>query len=94
LTTRKEIAALLRHPLTGFAIKITDHQDPTLIGRAGVIVGDTWQMLKIRIENKICMVNKAQGTYTITTKYGIVKIAGRLLVGDPKKRSKRKLRNW
>ena len=86
---------LIRHELIGLKVKIKKSTDPTLNGRSGKVIDETYHMLKIETREKEILVPKANCIFIFTlpdkTK---VEVDGKLLVGRPEERIRKKLPRW
>ena len=86
---------LIRHELIGLKVKIFESTDPTLKGRSGRVVDESYNMLKIETRKKEIAVPKANCVFIFTLPNKIkVKVDGKLLIGRPEDRIKKKLPRW
>ena len=86
---------LIRHELIGLRVRIKKSTDPTLKRRGGIVIDETYNMLKIETRKKEIWVPKRNCVFIFTlpdkTK---VEVDGNLLVGRPEDRIKKKLPRW
>ena len=94
MTIEKEkILHIINNDLTGYKLEIISHTDSNLIGVIGLILNETKTSLTIDADGKI-NISKKDGNFRIYTEEISFQVRGQLLVGIPKKRSKRKHKNW
>ncbi|MEM5802136.1 MAG: ribonuclease P protein subunit [Candidatus Aenigmatarchaeota archaeon] len=87
---------LVRHELCGLKVKISESTDPTQKGISGIVIDETYNTLKIETkEGKEKIIPKKNSIFIFTlpdkTK---VKVEGKLLVGRPEDRIKKKFPKW
>ncbi len=86
---------LVRHELCGLAVKIAKSTDPTHIGLKGKVIDETYNTIKIETKGKEKIIPKANTIFIFTlpnkTK---VEVDGKLLVGRPEDRIKKKFPRW
>lgn len=87
---------LVRHELIGLEVKIAKSTDPTQRGVKGKVVDETYNILKIETkEGKEKKIPKANCVFIFTLPSGIkVEVDGKLLVGRPEDRIKKKFARW
>ena len=86
---------LIKHELIGLEVKIVKATNPTLKGRKGKVVDETYKMLVIDVGNKEIKVAKKDCVFRFTLPNKIkVEVDGKLLVGRPEERIKKKLPRW
>jgi len=94
MISKKKILAILHSPLVGRTIIVTNHSDPGLQGRKGEIVWESYNLVRIRQDDCDVSIPKFSGTFTFLVEDLDIAIDGKLLLGDAKRRGKRKLRGW
>ncbi|MEK6904451.1 MAG: ribonuclease P protein subunit [Nanoarchaeota archaeon] len=88
--TSKEV---IRHELIGSEVKVIDSSNKSLIGLKGRITDETRSMLALTISNGLeKKLIKNQSTFLIKIKNRMYRISGRLLVGRPEDRLKKKVK--
>lgn len=86
---------LVRHELIGLKIRIFSDSDKKLIGLSGKVIDETRNMLVIETTaGKEISVAKETGIFSFCVDSVWVKVDGRIIVGRPEDRIKRKLRTW
>ena len=88
---------LVRHELIGLKVEIRNSTDPTLKGVKGRVVDETYNMLIIetKTKRKEIKVPKRNCVFVFELPSGTkVKVDGKLLVGRPEDRIKKKIPNW
>ena len=87
---------LVRHELIGLEVKIKNSTDPTLKGKKGKVVDETYNMLKIEEEEgKEISVPKKNCVFIFKLPSGLkVEVDGKILVGRPEDRIKKKFKKW
>ena len=90
---KERILHIINNDLSGYKIEIISHTDSNLIGIIGLILNETKTSLTIGAEGKK-NISKKDGHFRIFTEEISFQVQGQLLVGIPKKRSKRKHKNW
>ncbi|WP_423792862.1 ribonuclease P protein component 1 [Methanocaldococcus indicus] len=84
---------ILRHELIGLDVEIVDSTNKCLVGIKGTVVDETRNMLIIEKENgKIVKVPKDVCIFLFNLKKCKVKVIGKLLVGRPEERLKKKFK--
>lgn len=85
-----------RHELIGLKIKIKKSTDPTQIGLKGRVIDETYKTFKIETEEgKEKIVPKDINVFVFTLPNGKkVEIDGKILVGRPEDRIKKKFARW
>lgn len=86
---------LIRHELIGLKVKIERSTDKTLKKRIGKVIDESYNMLKIETRKNEIFVPKKNCIFIFTlpnkTK---VMVDGKLLIGRPEDRIKKKLPTW
>lgn len=87
---------LVRHELIGLKVKIKKSTDPTLVNLKGRVVDETYNMLVIECEDgKERKVAKKNCIFIFTLPNGTkVEVDGKVIVGRPEDRIKKKLPRW
>ena len=86
---------LIRHELIGLEVKIKSSTDPTLKGVKGKVVDETYNMLVIETSKKEIKVPKKNCVFVFTLPSKLkVQVDGKLLVGRPEDRIKKKIPRW
>ncbi len=77
------------HELIGLYVKVLKHDDPSLIGVEGIIVDETKNTLKIRIDNKTKTILKkgALLLFKLSDKVEVL-VNGEQILGRPEERLK------
>lgn len=91
---RSKVKEILGNSLQDRYCSIVEHTDPNLIGKSGIIIEETNNMIHLQLETKVMWIAKAGGTFKFDLEELSVTIAGRLLLGPLKKRQKRRLKAW
>ena len=90
---KEKILHIINNDLTGYKLEIVSHTDSKLIGITGHILNETKTSLLIDADSKK-YISKKDGHFRIYGEEISFQVQGQLLVGIPKKRSKRKHKNW
>lgn len=86
---------IVRHELIGLKVKIKKSTNPSQIGLKGLIIDETYNMLKIEVKEKEKLIPKNTTIFIFTLPNGKkVEVDGKLLVGRPEDRIKKKLPRW
>lgn len=87
---------LVRHELIGLKVKIARSTDPTQKGLLGKVIGETYNTLKIETkEKREKIIPKKNTIFIFTLPNGVkVQVDGKLLVGRPEDRIKKKFPKW
>lgn len=85
-----QLKDVLKYELIGLEIEIKKSHNPTLVGMKGRIVEETRNMIKIQTKNKEKTIIKDQITFTTNIRNKKIEINGKLLVGRPEDRLKKK----
>ena len=83
------IKEVVKYELIGSNLEVIDSKNKSLIGIKGKIIDETKNMLVLDNEKKLI---KSQSTFKIKFKNKIIKIKGKLLVGRPEDRLKKKIK--
>jgi len=86
---------LVRHELIGLSTKIDKSTDKTQKGLKGKVIDETYNMIKIetRGKEKVIPKNNCIFIFTLPNKTKI-QVDGKLLIGRPEDRIKKKIRRW
>ena len=87
---------LVRHELIGLAVRIDESTDPTLKGVRGRVIDETYNTLKIETKDgkeKVIPKRNCIFIFTLPNKTK-VQVDGKLLVGRPEDRIKKKFARW
>ena len=90
---KEKILNIINNDLIGYKIEIISHTDSNLMGIIGLILNETKTSLTIDFDGEK-KISKKDGHFRIYSEEISFQIQGQLLVGLPKKRSKRKHKNW
>ena len=90
---KEKILHIINNDLTGYKLEIVSHTDSKLIGITGHILNETKTSILIDAASKK-YISKKDGHFRIYGQEISFQVQGQLLVGIPKKRSKRKHKNW
>jgi ribonuclease P protein subunit POP4 len=86
---------LVRHELCGLKVKIASSTDPTQKNLSGIVVDETYNTLIIEAKGKEKVIPKANTVFIFTLPNKVkVKVDGKLLVGRPEDRIKKKFARW
>lgn len=86
---------LVRHELIGLKIKIVEDSDKKLAGLAGKVIDETRNMLVIeKADGSEISIAKETGVFSFQVGSAWVRVDGRIIVGRPEDRIKKKLRTW
>jgi ribonuclease P protein subunit POP4 len=86
---------LVRHELCGLKVKIANSTDPTQKNLSGTVVDETYNTLIIEAKGKEKVIPKANTVFIFTLPNKVkVKVEGKLLVGRPEDRIKKKFARW
>jgi len=81
--------------LIGLKVRVERSTDPTLVGVRGLIIDETYNTFKIETNKKEIIVPKRNCVFVFTLPNGTkVEVDGKLLVGRPEDRIKKKLPRW
>ncbi|WP_456471959.1 ribonuclease P protein component 1 [Methanocaldococcus sp.] len=83
---------ILRHELIGLKVKIVDSKNKSMVGIEGRVVDETRNMLIIETDKKIVKIPKEIATFLFYLDNCKVKVDGRLLIGRPEERLKKKIK--
>lgn len=85
---------LLRHELVGLSVIVASSSDPTLVGVEGMVLDESKKMLVIESGSKLKKIAKATSTFVFTLPDGKrVKVDGKMLMGRPEERIRKRWRN-
>lgn len=86
---------LVRHELIGLNVSIVSSTDPSAESVAGIVTGETRNMLEIEAAGKVKKFPKAGCVFSFVLPDGVrVRVEGALLVARPEDRVKKKFRKW
>lgn len=87
---------IVRHELISLQVKIKESTDPTQKGLKGEVTDETYKTLKIEtMEGKEKIILKSNSIFIFTLPNGVkVQVEGKLLVGRPEDRIKKKFDRW
>lgn len=86
---------LVRHELIGLKVKIKDSTDPTLKNLSGRVIDETYNTLKIEVKDKEKIIPKKNCIFIfILPNKTKVQVDGKLLIGRPEDRIKKKFPRW
>jgi len=89
----KNISDILQQEFVGINAKVERSVNSSLLGISGRVVDETKKMLVIRQENKDKAIAKGVAVFCFTMPDGtVVEIDGRVIMGRPEDRVKRKIR--
>ncbi|ARM75933.1 ribonuclease P protein subunit [Acidianus manzaensis] len=78
--------------LIGYNIRVLFHSNTNFIGLKGKVIYETTKFLYIRVNSKVVKIYKADGIYEIDFKATSKIMVGYMLVGNPIKRIKKKVK--
>jgi ribonuclease P protein subunit POP4 len=87
---------LVRHELISLAVRVAKSTDPTQKGLKGKVIDETYNTLKIETkEGKEKIIPKSNSIFIFTLPNGVkVSVDGKLLIGRPEDRIKKKIARW
>lgn len=86
---------LVRHELIGLEVKIKESTDPTLKNLKGRVIDETYNTFKIEVGKKEKIIPKKDCIFIfILPNKTKVQVDGKLLVGRPEDRIKKKFPRW
>jgi ribonuclease P protein subunit POP4 len=86
---------LVRHELIGLKVRIKKSTDPSHVGVRGRVIDETYNTLKIECRDKEKIISKANTVFIFTLPDKVrVQVDGRLLIGRPEDRIKKKFPRW
>jgi ribonuclease P protein subunit POP4 len=86
---------ILRHELIGLNVKIVHSSNRFILGRSGLIVNESRNMLTLSRKGRKVLIPKSVATFRFTLADGrLVEVDGNRLVGRPENRLKTKVRRW
>jgi len=92
---RSEIWSQLASNLLGLEVEIKESSSKELEGIRGEIIEETAKLLRIKTPKKILWIQKKNQIFEIKLEENTkVIVEGKLLLGDPGTRIKRKIPNW
>ncbi len=86
---------LVRHEIIGLEVKIKESTDPTLKNLKGRVIDETYNTFKIEVGKKEKIIPKKDCIFIfILPNKTKVQVDGKLLVGRPEDRIKKKFPRW
>lgn len=86
---------LVRHELIGLKVRVAGSSNKTNVGLTGKVVDETRNTLVIeKLDGKEVRIAKDSAVFSFEIGSVWVKVDGKLLVGRPEDRIKKKLRKW
>jgi ribonuclease P protein subunit POP4 len=86
---------IVRHELIGLTVKIVGGSNPKNTGITGRVVDETRNMLTIeKPDGKEAKLAKEDNTFSFHVGSAWIRVDGKLLVGRPEDRIKKKFRKW
>jgi len=87
---------ILRHELVGLSTHIVESRDPTLSCTRGTILTESREMIHLDTERGVIKTPKGVCVFDMTLPNGtVVRIDGKMLIGRPEDRVKKRLdRRW
>lgn len=86
---------LVRHELIGLRVRIAESTNPKNIGLAGKVIDETRNTLVIeRPDGREISIAKNHNVFSFEVGSVWVKVDGRIIVGRPEDRIKKKFKKW
>jgi ribonuclease P protein subunit POP4 len=86
---------ILRHELIGLNVKIVRSPNRSILGRSGLVVNESKNMLTLSKKGRKVLIPKGVATFRFKLADGRqVDVDGSRLVGRPESRLKTKIRRW
>jgi ribonuclease P protein subunit POP4 len=87
---------LVRHELIGLEVKMKNSTDPTQKGLKGKVVDESYNTLKIEAKGgREKVIPKGNSVFIFTLPNAVkVQVDGKLLIGRPEDRIKKKIARW
>jgi len=86
---------LVRHELIGLDVKIKDSTNKSQVGLRGKVIGETYSTLQIETKKGEKIIPKDITIFIFTLPNGTkVQVDGKVLIGRPEDRIKKKLPRW
>lgn len=86
---------LVRHELIGLDVKIKESKNRSQLGLKGKVVGETYSTLRIETDKGEKTIPKDITIFIFTLPNGTkVQVDGKVLIGRPEDRIKKKLPRW
>jgi len=86
-------ANICRHELVGLEACVSGSKNPSQVGIAGTIVGETMQMISLRCEGRILHVAKNTATFDLRLPDDTrIRVDGSVLVMRPEKRTSMRIK--
>jgi ribonuclease P protein subunit POP4 len=86
---------LVRHELIGLKLKIKDSTNKSQVGLTGRVIDETFKILKIETNKGEKSIPKDVAIFIFTLPNGTkVQVDGKILIGRPEDRIKKKLPRW
>lgn len=80
---------LVKHELIGLNARVVHSSDPALIGKKGIVIDETKNMLVLNDGSKKIKIPKAHTKFHFTLPDAVVEVDGRVLVARPEDRVKK-----
>ena len=84
---------LVRHELIGLRVRVAESEDPTLSGREGVVIDETKKTLVLEDGKRRIKLIKDQTRLEFALGGKVVEVDGKVLVGRPEDRIKKRFRS-
>lgn len=86
---------LVRHELISLAVRIKESTDPSQKGLNGRVTDESYNTLKMEIKGREKVIPKNNSIFIFTLPNGVkVQVDGKLLIGRPEDRIKKKIARW
>jgi len=86
---------LVRHELIGLDVKIKESKNRSQVGLKGKVIGETYSTLRIETKKGEKTIPKDITIFIFTLPNGTkVQVDGKVLIGRPEDRIKKKLARW
>lgn len=87
---------LVKHELIGLLVEVSESTHKEFVGISGIIVDETAKTIRVLSKDgKTRVIPKDVCTFTITLPSGIiVKVDGKVILGRPEERIRKKLKYW
>lgn len=86
---------LPRHELIGLNVEVTESTNKSLVGIKGTVIGETRGMFELETDKGARKITKIGTKFTFTLPGGVrATVDGKMLVGRPESRLKKKRKKW
>jgi len=86
---------LVRHELIGLEVEVKESKNPSQIGLKGKVIGETYSTIEIENKKGEKIIPKDITTFIFKLPNGTkVQVDGKVLIGRPEDRIKKKLPRW